>query len=192
MRDEDDDFWKDYFAIPLTGARAGVWDLEVTALGQDPATLAGALTVRPPLPFNRLGTWGGPDGFDGENRLEIPSIGVHYDVGIDLGHIKDRSFVYTYESSLYEARGKRPVKINWEAETPHRTSVKLQIRSARSKRALARAKWQGPGGENTVFTQTGSSIEGISGNNWIQYRALLDTDNGASSPVLNSVELTFE
>ncbi len=44
----------------LSGAGAGPWDLEVAVLFSDPATLPGGLTVRPPLRFNRLGTWGGP------------------------------------------------------------------------------------------------------------------------------------
>jgi len=136
--------------------------------------------------------WGGSDGFDPENRLEIPSIGVHYDVGVDIGHIKDRSFVHPYTSSSFQCKQKRPVRISWEAETPHRTSVKFQIRSARSEKALARAAWKGSDGANIFFTRSGSSIPGISENRWIQYRVFLDTDNGANSPILNSVEITLE
>ena len=81
--------------------------------------------------------------------------------------------------------------INWDAETPHNTSVKFQIRSAESSEGLNKAEWYGSEGTGTYFTKAGQSIKNISGD-WIQYRAIFDMDNGSNTPVLKSVEINFE
>lgn len=136
--------------------------------------------------------WGGAAGFTPDNRLEIPSVGAHYDIGVDLGNIKDRGFIFKYMSSPHKIDGKRPIKINWTAETPHRTSIKFQIRVANSKKMLKRAIWLGPGGAATFFTKRNMPIRNISSGKWIQYRAIFDTDNGAYSPILSAVEITLK
>jgi hypothetical protein len=141
---------------------------------------------------NSLLYWGGPEGFRADNRLEIPSIGAHYDVGVDLGHIKDRGFLFSYLSSPYQAKGKQAIQIHWTAETPRRTAVKFQLRVAASQEALSQAHWMGPEGAGSYFTRPGTIINNIPGGEWIQYRAVLDTDNGASSPVLSAVEVTLK
>lgn len=141
---------------------------------------------------NSLLYWGGPTGFNPHNKLEIPSVGAHYDVGVDLGNIKDRGFLFSYISSPHKINGKRPIKINWAAETPHRTSIKFQIRVANSKEMLERAIWLGPGGAGTFFTKPNTPIRNIPSGKWIQYRAIFDTDNGAYSPILSAVEITLK
>ena len=35
------------------------------------------------------------------------------------------------------------------------------------------------------------NIENVDGN-WVQYRAIFDTDNGANSPILKEVKINFE
>ena len=58
---------------------------------------------------NSLIYWGSGKGFNKSNCLKIPSVGVHYDVGIDIGHISDRSFVFEYFSSPYKTDQSQPV-----------------------------------------------------------------------------------
>jgi hypothetical protein len=141
---------------------------------------------------NSLLYWGGADGFQANNRLEIPSIGVHYDVGVDLGHIENRSFVHQYTSSPYAAGNHSPVRIQWTAETPHKSSIKFQLRGAPSKEALKGSPWLGPGGPDTYYIKPDSPVKNISGAKWLQYRVFFDTDNGAYSPILDEVVITFE
>lgn len=136
--------------------------------------------------------WGGPTGFRADNYLGIPSVGVHYDVGTDLGHIVDRTFEWDYISSAYESKGEKPFRMNWAAETPGFTSVKFQIRTAKTKDALKKAIWLGPSGPGSYFRDRDCALDSIPSGNWIQYRAVLDTGNGAISPVLSMVEIYFE
>ena len=82
-------------------------------------------------------------------------------------------------------------RIEWDAETPGRTAVRFQLRVAASPEALAQAAWQGPAGEGTSFAEP-CDIESrdLSGE-WVQYRAVLDTKNGAQSPILSDVRVHF-
>ena len=141
---------------------------------------------------NSMIYWGGPDGFNAEDRLEIPSVGVHYDVGVDIGHIRDRGFIFEYISSPFQTNGKPPIKINWDAETPQKTSIKFQVRVAGSKKALEKAKWLGPEGPDSYFLKQNSLLKNFASGEWIQYKAIFDTDNGAYSPILEQVEITLK
>lgn len=136
--------------------------------------------------------WGSAQGFDSTRRLEIPSVGVHYDVGADLGHIRNRGFVFEYVSSAYESKGLKPVRLRWEGTTPHRSSIRFQLRVADSRNDLAQAKWFGPAGAGSHFTRRDQRLDSIPAAKWIQYKASFDTENGAYSPVLESVEILFE
>ena len=136
--------------------------------------------------------WGSADGFKRDNFLAIPSVGVHYDVGMDIGHIKDRSFQWDYTSSPYFTKEKQPLWIDWEAETPGHTSVKFQVRFAETESALDQAQWLGPNGPGSYYTKKKSSMENFQTKNWMQYRAILDTGNGANSPILQTVEIKFK
>ncbi len=139
---------------------------------------------------NSLLYWGGPAGFQNTHRLGIPSAGVHNDAGVDIGDIKNRRFEFAYISSPHEAQG-TPVSIHWNAEEPRpHTRVRFQIRGAESVAELDTAPWCGPSGEGSFFTETGQPIH-LPLAKWIQYRAVLDTGNGASSPILKSVEIRF-
>jgi hypothetical protein len=133
--------------------------------------------------------WGGPDGFDASRRLELPGEGVHSDNGMDLGDVYNRTFVFAYTSSAYEHRG-RPSLMTWSAQTPHRSAIRLQVRVGASRDELEKAPWVGPAGPGSYFTKRGSPLS-LPPSTWIQYRAELDTDNGAYSPVLDAVEIHF-
>jgi hypothetical protein len=140
---------------------------------------------------NSLLYWGGPDGFSVNNVQKIPSVGAHYDMGVDIGNTWDRKNIYSYISSPFNNKSDKPSVINWIAEVPIHTSLKFQLRSANSEKELAKAKWLGPDDEGSFYTKPGQSIKNINGK-WIQYQAVFDMGNGAGSPVLTEVELKFD
>lgn len=135
--------------------------------------------------------WGGPNGFSPLRRRLIPSQGAHYDSGVDLGNIYDRRFEFGYVSSPFRYRGRRGDRIEWRALEPHGTSVRFQIRTAATADSLRDASWIGPAGPGTFYERPGSSLKVDPAHEWIQYRAVLETPNGSSSPVLERVVLSF-
>ena len=137
--------------------------------------------------------FGSPDGFSTKRRQGILGKGVHYDIGTDIGHIRDRGFEFDYVSSPKKVDGKQHVAhIDWDAETPGSTSVRFQLRSASSPKGLQRAPWLGPRGKDTYFTNPSNVKESDFPGGFVQYRAVLDTVNGAESPRLREVRITFE
>ena len=140
---------------------------------------------------NSLLYWGSASGFSKDNVQKLPSVGTHYDMGVDVGNIWDRENVYSYYSSPYYANDSKPVAINWAAETPVRTSIKFQLRTANSEKQLVKAEWKGPDGPESYYTIQNERVENLFGK-WIQYRAVFDMGNGADTPVLKSVEIKFD
>lgn len=136
--------------------------------------------------------WGAPQGFRRDNYLAIPSIGAHYDVGVDLGSIRDRSLIAEYVSSSFDCGEKRPAAIRWQASLPPRTALRFQLRAAAQAEDLPNAAWTGPEGTDSFYTVSGTPVQNLLEGAWLQYRALFDTGNGANSPVLDSVEITLE
>ena len=134
--------------------------------------------------------WGSAKGFSPDRRLLIPSEGVHYDGGVDLGHINDRRLEFDYISPPHEYGQRKPTRIEWTAQTPHRSKVRMQLRTAASESQLAQAKWTGPKGENS-FYDTPGTINAPAGVAWIQYRAILVSPNGGVSPALERVTVSF-
>lgn len=135
--------------------------------------------------------WGAAGGFQANRRHPVPSLGVHNDSGVDIGHIVHRGFQFEFVSSMYDSEGKQPQRINWFAEEPLYTSVKFQIRVAADRRLLAEAPWYGEEGMDSYFTSPGK-LGVLPAGRWLQYKAVLDTGNGAGSPILESVEVYFE
>lgn len=135
--------------------------------------------------------WGSPNGFSKENRIELPAQGPF---GLNLrdpGNSYDRGFYEDYFSSLYQInKNEIPLAINWKAETPFGTEVHFQIRTSDKIVELDNAEWLGPEGKNSWFKKSGSELKNVSGN-YIQYRARLITPNGAATPYLTSVEISF-
>jgi hypothetical protein len=48
-----------------------------------------------------------------------------------------------------------------------------------------------PDGPESYYTKNNESIRKVSGQ-WVQYRAVFDMNNGADTPILKSVEITFD
>jgi hypothetical protein len=136
--------------------------------------------------------WGGEDGFSPENRLDMISFGPSGLNSRDLGNSYNRGLYEDYVSSPFHMpEGEKPVSIAWDAETPHETEVRFQIRTASESDQLEEAEWQGPDGADTWFTRSGSALKGAEGG-WIQYRARLITPNGGTTPYLTGVTIRFQ
>jgi hypothetical protein len=135
--------------------------------------------------------WGSAQGFSADRKHRIPSQGVHYDGGVDLGQIKNRRLEFDYLSPPHEYGQRKPRRIEWTAQTPHRSKVRMQIRTAASESQLAQAKWAGAKGENSFYDSPGT-IKVPPSDTWIQYRAVLVSPNGGVSPALERVAISFE
>ncbi|PYV18251.1 MAG: hypothetical protein DMG07_04255 [Acidobacteria bacterium] len=134
--------------------------------------------------------WGGKQGFSTARRLLIPSVGTHWMWLADSGHVATRADAFDYISAPLDAgAGSRLGTIAWRVSTPHRTAVKFQVRSASERGALERAPWVGASGAGSFFTRSGSPL--LAGERWVQYKATLVAPEGANSPVLRSVTLTY-
>jgi len=66
------------------------------------------------------------------------------------------------------------------------------VRIATTRAGLEKAPWLGPNGEGTHFTKRDNSLKNLPKGSWMQYRAILDTFNGAQIPILDAVEIAFE
>ncbi|MSO23105.1 MAG: VCBS repeat-containing protein, partial [Acidobacteria bacterium] len=134
--------------------------------------------------------WGSEKGFDPDRRLGIPADGPHYDYGVNLGNIYDRTYEFNYVSSPYACGDKVPSRIEWKGETPYGSRLKFQVRMADSPQSLKSAPWVGPEGVNTSYEYSGSPIRNLKGV-LIQYRAIFTSPDGISYPVLESVSIGF-
>ena len=134
--------------------------------------------------------WGGASGFSTTRRLLIPSKGTHWLSVADIGNVRDRTDEFEYLSVPYDSGKNCDVeRITWMAATPGKTKIRFQVRAGSDKESLSRSPWKGPKGENSFFEQPGllKSVQG----QWIQYKAILSSPNGANSPILNSVTLEY-
>ena len=136
--------------------------------------------------------WGGPDGYSSQRRWEVESIGPSGLNLRDIGNSYDRGLYEDYTSSVHRIPdGEGPVRISWDAETPHGTAVAFQVRIADELDDLPSSEWKGNQGADTWIVRSGASLERHSGN-WIQYRARLTTPNGGPTPYLDTVEIVFQ
>ena len=134
--------------------------------------------------------WGGKDGYSYARRHWFQTFGPHFGRLRDVGNIYDRQLQEEYISAPLECpRGKRPGRIRWQAETPHGTGVKFQVRSASSKAGLEKASWRGPQGSTGFYQESGEALEVPAEEGWLQYRAVLTTPNGGSTPTLDEVAI---
>jgi hypothetical protein len=124
--------------------------------------------------------WGGPDGFQDWNKLELPTEGAHEITMMDPGNIYDRRFQLGYISSIYDAGSpRRLAKISWKAEEKLGSKLRFEFRSANTKDELENKVWQ---------PYPGSSNEA----RYWQYRANFVSADGSNYPVLREVTMSFE
>ena len=116
--------------------------------------------------------------------VRLPTHGPHWMWQEDMGHIYHRRWEQAYESSVFEyqqpaSRG----RLEFKAEQPAGTSLSFSVRSAAKKSALGSLPWQ---------PLTAGSFELAEDARCVQYRALLESDNGDRYPVLARVEVILE
>lgn len=92
-----------------------------------------------------------------------------------------------FESAAYSYQG-TPKKLYFEADTPAETSIKLKVRTATTQSGLDNAEWQ-PSGKG--YTGSGQNITGVQ-NGFLQYEAVLESDDKKLTPTLKSVRIAYE
>ncbi|NIA30911.1 MAG: hypothetical protein GWP06_13485, partial [Actinobacteria bacterium] len=82
----------------------------------------------------------------------------------------------------------------WQADTiAEVTYLRFQLRAANSLSDLNVAKWVGPDGEGSYYETSGDTINSIhDGKRFFQFKAFLATNNPLFTPLLNSIQLTYE
>ena len=136
--------------------------------------------------------WNGPNGFDEKRITKLPTMGPHGMTCIEPGNILDRGPEEYYISEAFELPpGSVPTAIAWEADTPPRTWVDAQLRTAETKDALVDAPWTGPDGPDSRF-EAGQPIPADpSPGRWLQYRLALGADKGLRTPRVEAVTVKY-
>jgi hypothetical protein len=129
--------------------------------------------------------WNGPDGFDEKRITRLPTMGPHGMTCIETRNVMDGGPEEYYISTAFELpEGSLPTAVTWEADTPPRTWVNAQLRTAGTKDALAGAPWNGP---DSRF-ENGQPIPATAARGrWLQYRLALGADKGLRTPRVNQV-----
>ncbi len=135
--------------------------------------------------------WGGPVGFSDDRRWEIEAAGPSGLNVRDPGNSYNRGFYEDYISSAYNVPdGQKPVRLDWDADTPGGTAIQFQIRLAQNEEGLKQANWEGPTGADSWYESSDRIAKDFDAR-WIQYRARLMTPNGGQTPYLNAVHIEF-
>jgi hypothetical protein len=100
----------------------------------------------------------------------------------------------TYVSAPHDTGSEAEYQtLSWYADTPEKTSVRLQLRSALDETKLANKPFVGPDGSSSSYYETsGVAIwSEHSGDRWIQYKAYLNIDIVTNSPALRDVTISY-
>ncbi len=98
-------------------------------------------------------------------------------------------------SEIYDLN--REINFNqlfWQADTlAGVTSIRFQLRAANSLSDLDVAKWIGPTGDGSYYETPGDTINSIhDGKRFFQFKAFLTTNNPLFSPLLKTIQLTYQ
>jgi hypothetical protein len=150
-------------------------------------TLGGDHRTRSRIHWNRKGA------FNDTDVSYVPTLGPHASLCSDLGDAYTRKLEEAYTSAPFERPANRRFqRLSWEAQTKFGTSVDFQIRTATTSADLDRAAWIGSSGPDSYFAQSGARLDKLpQDHRWIQYRAVLRTPNGAATPILTRVEVSY-
>lgn len=94
------------------------------------------------------------------------------------------------ESAIYTVPVPGTYRINWESATPQGTSIKFQIRTGTTKESLYRSEFIGPDGSRQTYFKQSGEIFTVPEKGFIQYRAILSTDDPVKSPYLKRVVIS--
>jgi hypothetical protein len=148
--------------------------------------------------------WGSATGFSAANRAELPTLGASQLMAADPGAISNRAPAQVFVSRPLDTGTARPTytELSCAAAVVSKTSLRLQLRSAASEADLESVQWYGPTstGDYYVAAPAGSS-EGDAvrapihrthnGDRFVQYRAVLYSENFCATPVLDRVTIHY-
>ncbi|VAX21019.1 hypothetical protein MNBD_IGNAVI01-401, partial [hydrothermal vent metagenome] len=135
--------------------------------------------------------WGSENGYSKHNRWEITAEGPSGLNIRDLGNSYNRGLYEEYISSIHKiAEDEIPSTISWKAEKLFGTDVHFQVRVSEEIDKIKDAEWQGPDGSNSWYKKSGSKLKALR-SKFIQYKARLITPNGAATPYLTEVAISF-
>jgi parallel beta-helix repeat protein len=81
--------------------------------------------------------------------------------------------------------------ISWTGQVPDDTGVRFRLRSGATESALYVASWYGPTGTGDYYTASDTKINSIHDDDqWVQYRAYLNTTDGNHTSTLYDVSIT--
>ncbi|HEV2294453.1 MAG TPA: VCBS repeat-containing protein [Tepidisphaeraceae bacterium] len=112
---------------------------------------------------------------------ELPTAGSHWMDMHDMGHVRDRSWRQTYESSAFTwDRSATRAVLAAEADVPPGSTLKLEVRSAPSADALNTGRWRPVDDESIKLAPADRAM---------QYRAVFHSDNGDRFPTLKRIRI---
>ena len=124
--------------------------------------------------------------FAAPRTVGLPTLGGHTIYLTDVGHIYDRSWRQTYDSSLFHWDGDRSGgRLEAKAETPVHSRLRFRVRSGAKPSGLEQKPWRPVSGDSFTLE---------SGDRVLQYQAVFESGNGDSYPILDrvSIELSSE
>ena len=118
--------------------------------------------------------------FKNPRAEKIPTTGPHWSNNEDMGHIYNRSWQQTYESSVFHLTKKRTMgNISFIADIPTGTQPVFEVRTSVIEKELSGKKW-------TKVSDSGN-FEVKSLDKFLHYRAVFILDNSDRFPVLDKV-----
>ncbi len=118
-------------------------------------------------------------------RIEtIPTHGPHWSHNEDMGHIYDRSWQQFYESSIFAwNKSRKQGNISFLASIPDGTQLVFETRASANRTGLLEKKW--------IQVDNSGNFEVATEDRFLQYKALLISDNGDRFPVIDNVEISL-
>jgi hypothetical protein len=136
--------------------------------------------------------WNSAQGFARDRVTRLPGLGPHGMTSRDRGNNYTRLPEESYTSGAHALSGRIPRVLRWRADVPEDARVTFQLRWAPTEAELESAVWQGPGGKDTRYVQSGSEISAPpEGAAWMQFRTIFYVPYGGASPRLKEVRVEF-
>jgi len=117
--------------------------------------------------------------FDPDGGWEL-SLKAHYDQGNLL-------------SSIFNL-GKKVnlTKVSLTQTKPSNTAIKVQFKTADTEAGLTSADWSGSSGINSYYTDDSTEPQSVFLKQFVQYRAILETNSSAKTPKLSQIALNYQ
>ena len=121
----------------------------------------------------------GPDGLNIKNSQKILGYGPHSFTGKNQGNACDRGDKEYYTSPVFECSD--PSRVEWEGETPFKTSLVFTVRFGRTLEETSASAW------SEEITTSGSGINAPKGTKYMQYKIAFCAPGLVDSPKLTAV-----